>query len=281
MSDLRRAGDLKVTHYRERASYSVGVSKSRENDYDSTAGSLGASFSSEDNNRTWDVGVGYASDKITSSNDPALQERKRTTEAMVGVTQALTANDLVQLNLTYNQGRGFFSDPYKEPDRRPDRRDQTILLTRWNHHFADLGSTLRTSYRYYHDTFGIRAHTLGADWVQPIGSQFTLTPSLRYYGQSAASFYYDPIYDPDLGAPYPPGYFTNPPEYISPDQRLSAFGAITVGLKLAYQWSPEWLTDFKAERYEQRSDWRLGGNGSPGIDPFRATFLQVGVRKRF
>ena len=110
---------------------------------------------------------------------------------------------------------------------------------------------------------------------------FTLTPSLRLYSQSAAWFYYDPVYDPDVGAPYPPGYFTNPPKYISPDQRLSAFGGVTLGLKLGIRLSPDWSADIKAEHYEQRSSWRIGGSGSPGIDPFRATFAQFGLATRF
>jgi len=281
MTDERHAGDVRITRYEERSSYSVGISKSKEHDYDSSAVSVGASFSSDDNNRTWNIGLGFASDKIGSENDPTLAERKRTTELMFGVTQALTANDLIQLNVTYNRGRGFYSDPYKEPDIRPRQRDQSILLTRWNHHFSDLGATVRTSYRFYHDTFGINAHTLAAEWVQPLGAMFTVTPSLRLYSQSAAKFYFDPVYDPTVGAPYPPGYFTNPPEFISADQRLSAFGAVTVGLKFAVQFTPDWSSDLKMERYEQRSKWRVGGAGSPGLDPFSATFVQVGLNKRF
>lgn len=281
MRDERHAGDVKVTRYEERSSYSVGLSKSTEHDYDSTGVSFDASVSSDDNNRTWNAGLSYASDKVSSSIDPTLHEMKRTIESVVGVTQAMSANDLVQVNLGLNVGHGDFSDPYKTPDVRPDRRDQYIVLARWNHHVDALGATLRSSYRYYRDTFGIRAHTIGAEWVQPFGGRFTLTPSLRYYSQSAADFYYDPVYDPTVGAPYPPGYFTNPPTYASPDQRLSAFGAVTVGMKLAVQLGEDWSTDVKAERYEQRSRWRFGGSGSPGIDPFNATFVQVGVNKRF
>ena len=108
-----------------------------------------------------------------------------------------------------------------------------------------------------------------------------MTPSFRYYTQSAAKFYYDPVYDPDVGAPYPVGYFTNTPKYISPDQRLSAFGAITVGLKVAMKVTQDWTVDAKVERYEQRSDWRIGSHGSPGLDPFRATFFQFGVSRSF
>jgi len=280
MSDRRLAGNVQVTRYFERSNYSAGLAGSNENDYNSRAGSRLANFSSDDNNRTWNLGVGYANDRIGSSNDPTLDERRRTTEFMVGVTQAWTANDLLQFNLTFNRGRGYFSDPYKDVDNRPRERDQSIMLARWNHYSEDTGGALRSAYRYYHDTWGINAHALGAEWVQPIG-RFTLTPSMRYYTQNSASFYFDPVYDPDVGPPYPPGYFTNPPQYISPDQRLSAFGGVTLGLKLGIRLSPDWSADIKAEHYEQRSSWRIGGSGSPGIDPFRATFAQFGLATRF
>lgn len=280
MSDRRLAGNVQVTRYFERSNYSAGLAGSNENDYNSRAGSLLANFSSDDNNRTWNLGVGYANDRIGSSNDPTLDERRRTTEFMVGVTQAWTANDLLQLNLTFNRGRGYFSDPYKDVDNRPRERDQSIMLARWNHYSEDTGGALRSAYRYYHDTWGINAHALGAEWVQPIG-RFTLTPSMRYYTQNSASFYFDPVYDPDVGPPYPPGYFTNPPQYSSADQRLAAFGAVTVGLQVAMQVDADWIVALKAERYAQRTNWRLGGNGSTGLDPFDATFVQLGVETRF
>jgi hypothetical protein len=281
MSEERRASDVKLTHYRERSSYSLGLSRSSEHDFHSRAFSLGASFSSDDNNRTWNFGLGHTSDRIGSTEDATLHERRRTTEWMAGLTQALNQNDLVQLNLALNLGRGFYSDPYKLLDMRPNRRDQAILLLRWNHHFADHGSTLRSSYRYYRDSFGVKAHTLGAEWVLPAAGRFTLTPSLRLYSQSAARFYHDAVYDPLLGEPFPPGYLASPPQQISLDQRLSAFGGVTVGVKLAMQITADWSADLKIERYEQRSRWRWGGGGSPGIDPFRATFVQIGVTRRF
>jgi hypothetical protein len=280
MTDKRLASNVQVTRYMERSSYSVGLAGSSENDYKSVAGSFNASFSSADNNSTLNFGVAYASDKISSTNDPTLQESKRTAEFLLGFTQAWTANDLIQLNLTLSRGRGFFTDPYKEVDNRPNERNAAIALLRWNHYVEGAGGSVRTDYRFYRDSFGINAHTLGAEWVQPLG-RFVITPSLRLYSQSAASFYFDPVYDPDLGAPYPPGYFTNPPLYSSADQRLAAFGAITVGLDLAYNISRDWLVDLKAQRYEQRSNWRVGGNGSPGLDPFSATFVQVGLETKF
>ena len=109
----------------------------------------------------------------------------------------------------------------------------------------------------------------------PMTPTFSVTPSLRYYTQNAASFYVDPVADTAV-YPGPAGN----PQYSSADQRLSAFGGVTVGLKLELQLG-SWVTDLKLERYQQRSGWRLGGNGSPGIDAFDATIVQLGLGTSF
>jgi hypothetical protein len=284
MSDERRAADLKVTRYEARSAYSLGVSSSTEHDYRSRALSADARFASADNNTTWNIGLGLANDRITQTGNPSLNERKRTRELMVGVTQAVSANDLVQINLTASFGKGFYSDPYKELDVRPGSRRAFIGLARWNHYFEASDTTLRSSYRYYHDSFGIHAHTLDTEWVKRLTPQLTLTPSARYSAQSAARFYFDPVYGVDANGDtiFPPGYDPNsPPTYSSLDQRLSAFGAITLGLKATYAVTPLWTADAKLELYEQRAAWRLLGGGSPGIAPFSATFVQLGVSRRF
>src|ERR1035437_2844157 len=50
MHEKRVAGDVKVTHYGERSSMALGVSRSTEHDYRSNGASFDASLSSEDNN---------------------------------------------------------------------------------------------------------------------------------------------------------------------------------------------------------------------------------------
>lgn len=280
MSDRRRAGDLKITHHDERSSWSAGAAASSEHDFASRALSFEAAGASEDNNRSWNAGLGLTRDRISSSDDAALQRRRRTVELTAGLTQVLSTVDIVQAGLTLAEGQGYYSDPYKRVDQRPESRHQRILLLRWNHHAEAWHGTLRASYRHYRDSFGIRAHTLAAEWVQPMSAVLVLTPSLRVYSQSAAWFYYDPVYS-YAGAPLPPGYLSDPPDSLSPDARLSAFGALTLGLKLALRLPEGWHTDIKLEHYEQRGSWRLGGGGSPGLVPLRARFLQFGLSRQF
>jgi hypothetical protein len=287
MSDQRAAGDVRVTRYFRRAALGVGFAYSTENDYESMALSSDLRLSTDDNNTTFTIGVGYANDKIkvntehplsqtqlpTDANGDQIAQHKRTPDFMIGITQVLSPSDIVQANWTYAAGRGYFTDPYKFADNRPSKRNQSALLVRWNHHFTPVDGTLRLSYRYYSDTFSVSASTIGAEWVQPLGA-FTLTPELRYHTQNAARFYVDPV----NGAPVPP---TDPTLYYSTDYRLSAFGGITAGLRAAWQINKDWSIDGKATYYEQRADWRLSGKGSPGLDPFRAAWYQLGIYKRF
>ena len=282
MEDKRTAVDVKVTRYFDRWSIGLRGSNSTENDYRSNAVALEARLSSPDNNTTWVAGVGVTRDTINPVNELVVNEKKDVTDVMLGVTQAWTKNDLVQANLSYVRGRGYFNDPYKLADIRPRSRDQIIALLRWNH-FIDgdnatlAGTTVRSSYRFYSDTFGVRAHTAQLEWVKPINDRFSVIPSARYYTQSAANFYFDPVYDPEIGEPFPVGN----PKFFSPDTRLSAYGAITLGAKVEWRIDQRWTADVKYERYEQHSAWRLGGNGSPGITKFSAQFVQLGISRRF
>jgi hypothetical protein len=290
MSDLRTAGDMKVTYFGRRSSYSLGSSYSTENDYTSLAFSANASFSTENNNTTVSFGYGHAEDKIVPSELTfvdgqfvQLDERKATNEFLLALTQVTSPRDLFQFNLTVSDGEGFFSDPYKfavidgaiTNDNRPRERTQTAFLARWNHHFAGLGATVKPSYRYYVDTFGVQANTWQLEWAQRLGANITVTPLLRYYTQRAADFYSDPDpNDPNLSvAPNQ--------EFYSVDQRLAAFGAITLGLRADMRLGAGWSFDLKAEGFEQRAEYRIGGEGSPGLEPMRATFFQVGINRTF
>ncbi len=284
VEDKRAAGDITVTKYFGRTAVSVRGAYSTEDDYKSIAGGVTLRHATSDQNTTFTIGFGYSSDEVFPQDGPVFTRTKNTLDGIVGVTQVLSRNDTGQINLYYARQSGYLTDPYKAifgVDQRPDSRDQLAVLIRWNHYFDGLKAALRTSYRYYHDDWEINAHTGTIEWAQDLPHGFTLTPSLRYTTQSAASFYYDPVYDAALGAPFPPGYAMNPNAFYTSDQRLSAFGGITPGLKLAKSFPGGWTVDGRAEYYEQRGDWRIGGDGSPGLQDFKAQLYQVGVSKKF
>ncbi|HEU4851183.1 MAG TPA: DUF3570 domain-containing protein [Telluria sp.] len=279
--EKRRAADLAVTRYFQRSSVTVAAGRSSETDYLSRFASVRGTLSSDDNNTTWTFGAGVANDRIDPVNDAVEGERKHTSDFMAGVTRVMTPRDLVQAVLSYARGRGYFSMPYKYLDNRPRRHDQNSLLLRWNHRLAKGEATSRSSYRYFSDTYGIRAHTLQQEYARELPGGWTLTPSLRLHTQSAANFYFDPVYDPVFGPPFPPGFDFAQQRDLSADQRLSAFGAVTLGLKVEKQVGANSSVELKLERYRQRGAWRLFGSGSPGLEDFEARSVVVGWNFRW
>lgn len=280
VDDLRRAIDLNATRYfASGATLALGRSVSKEEDYLSHATSLQGSLASDDRNTTVNAGVALTRDTINPVNRAVRDERKRTAELLLGATQVLTPQDIVQATWRHARGRGYFSDPYKVFDNRPRSRDAQTLLVRWNHHFASTETSARFSYRYFRDTFGVRSHTFGAEFAQPLPWGLTVTPLARLYTQTAARFYVDAPAGSE-NSPFAP----NPPEsalFYSQDQRLSNFGARTFGIKLAKQIGSDWLVDVKVERYAQRAAWSLQGHGSPNLAPFHARSVQVGASYSF
>lgn len=277
MRDTRNAADADVTRYFKNSSVTFGVNQSKESDYLSRGVSLQMSQSSEDRNTSWTAGIAQSKDTINPNNHIVKNEKKQVTDFLVGVTQVLSSDDIVQLNLGLSRGKGYFSDPYKALDSRPRERQHHTVLLRWNHHVESQQSTVRSSYRYFSDNWGIKAHTVGLEYVQPFAQGWSVTPMLRLYSQSAANFYVDAG---PSDFPFPP----NPPDdaiVFSEDQRLSAFGAHTFGLKVSKQLNDDWLVDVKIEQYSQRASLRIAGQGSPGLAPFYARSIQFGVSRQF
>ena len=280
LRDRREAVDARLSHYVDRQRFTLGVADSREADYLSTSVSALYAASSDDQNTTWTAGASTTRDRIDPVNLRVVGERKRVGELLLGLTRVLTPRDVVQVQLTHGNGRGYFSDPYKLFDLRPDGRRQTALLARWNHRAEPLDATLRLSARAYRDSFGVRSATLGAEWAQALPRGWTLTPGLRLYAQTPARFFAPPDpADPDRPN-LPPGYRFGQ-SLISMDQRLAGLGAVGVSMKAEKRLDSGASVYLKLEHYEQRTGWDWLGGGGTVLRDFRARALQVGYTIRW
>ena len=270
VTDYRTAGDAKVTKYF--GDWAIGVAGvvSSERDYFSRGGSVDFRFYSADRNRTYAVSIAGANDRINPTNGAVSNAPRNTLEYLVGITQALSPTQIVQSNLTYSYGHGYYNDPYKVLDTRPSERRILAWLTRYNQYFAEQEGALRLSYRYLHDSFGGNSNTITAAWVQALPREWTVTPALRYYTQSAASFYHDP--------PAGSGFQFGQPYTM--DTRLSAFGAFTLGFDVGKVLADGWSANLRVDFYRQQANWRIGG-GSPGLLPFSARWIIFGLTKTF
>ena len=270
IDDFRKAGSINLTRYFERATLRFGGAYSSEDDYIGRSLNVGASLDSEDRNTSYDFAVAVNRDGIDSSNGVAEHETRRGEQLSVGLTRVLSPSSIIAASLGFAHGTGYFNDPYKPLDKRPDGRDETTLLVRYNKYYNNAAAALRVSYRYYQDSWALDAHSLEAAWEQELAHDFILTPSLRYYSQGKADFYVDP----------PFGFGFNPNRNYSADARLSAFGAWDVGLKLGLPEFAGWRAEVKFEFYRQKNSWALG-SGSAELAPFSARTWQLGLRHSF
>lgn len=269
VEDTRRAGDIKLTRYTDDYSVSIGGAFSDEDDYESLAGLLETSVWTEDKNTVVTLGFSGGGDDLTSTLAPQLDESRTTFNFILGVTQILDINSIIQANASYTNGDGFFSDPYKTLDNRPRSRDQWTFLTRYNRYLESFDSSLHSDYRYYTDSWGINSHMVEFAYYQPLGEHFVLRPNIRYYSQTAADFFVDPFPPDDLDG------------FLSGDQRMSAFGSFTTGLKLIAYMGSGFSADLMFAYLEQRPEWKLGSSGSKVIEPFHARIIAVSLTKAF
>jgi len=148
---------------------------------------------------------------------------------------------------------------------RPDKRDQWVLSAGVNQHFDALDASLHFDYRYYQDDWDITSHTFELSWYQQLPYSVTVTPSIRYYSQSAADFY-----APFFLAPRADGYYSS-------DYRLSGFGKISGGLTVSKQFAKGLRLDAGFEYSTHQGSLKLGGGGEQSFADIDSYLLFAGL----
>ena len=281
ITDRRKTGDIKVTRRFDDFALSASRTVSNENDYDSHAYGLGAEWSLDQKNTTLAAGYGKSNDVVGSRDDPTLHGPRHTQEYLLGITQVISPLDIIQSTITRSDGHGDYNDPYKltftfypvgvpqlVTDTRPDHRDSLAWLTRYRRHFPDAHGSLQADYRYYHDDWGITAHTLEVAWAQEVNERWLVRPALRYYTQSAADFY-----SPTVPRPAP--------AILSSDQRLGAWGGLSPSLKVVAHLDPGFTIEGTLGYVHNARDLRLGGSGSEAFETLRAVYGIIGISHPF
>lgn len=253
LTDTRYAGTLELPLSFGRHRITPQYSDSEESDYISYGAALNYSVDLNEKNTTLNAGWSHTWDTILLYELPG--ERKYSDDYLVGVNQLLGPKTVLTVNFTYGNSRGYLNDQYKgvlfesdpqqNPDsigltneRRPEQRDRYVGYASLTRAVPSLDASIETSYRFYHDTYGVDAHTLGLNWFQKIGKHVVVSPLFRYYLQSEASFYATRFPD-----------YNSQPEFYSADYRLSELETFTYGVMVSVK-PTDWLTlDAGYKRY--------------------------------
>jgi hypothetical protein len=234
-----------------------------------------------------------------ASGDRTLSGDSHEWGTRLSLTHILGRNSVVELDAGYVHSSGYLANPYRvvevafiDPEQQflappggyysqvralleelPERRNQWSVGASFVQYVPPLDASLHLGYRFYHDDWGIDAHTFEASWAQPLPYGFLVTPRFRYYSQSAADFYVDYLIsqqayativsDPDTGdivsiTPFDRRLL---PSYFSSDARLSGFGALGGGVTLSRNFARGILLTGDFEYYAHQGSLKLGGGG--------------------
>jgi len=155
----------------------------------------------------------------------------------LSLSQILTRNAILGFNYELLTDQGYLANPYRQirylsPGQGPGftLADQVYPNTRTSYaasaqlkYYLPYRAALTGQYRYFHDTWGILAHTVELDYTHPLGKHWIFDGSLRYYRQGAADFYSDL---------FPRANYQN---FMARDRELAAFHSYTVGAGASYQ----------------------------------------------
>jgi hypothetical protein len=284
--DSRKSGTLSYERKFGAHLPSVDISYAKENDYVGRSVGASDSWTMAQGRGTLHFGVSFTRDLVQPVANPLtnpsglnLSFPKSENGYSLGWTWILTERDLIDVSASLMRLSGDLDDPYKVvplgsadsnvsvSEHRPDSRSRRALVAKYGHHYLWDGA-VKVIYRYYNDDWGIGAHTLEASYDQHVLSDWIVTPRIRLYTQSGASFY--------------GSRFASAQKYMSADYRLSPFenalGGLTVTRKIdqalsvnvgatyQYQWGRDRVTPTLASRPIE---------GAPRVQPASAADMTV------
>ncbi|MDH4234553.1 MAG: DUF3570 domain-containing protein [Gallionella sp.] len=212
----------------------IGTTVARDFNQRNTTLIAGASYSVD----TIDMDIKTELTPDSTATIRATSEKKDQIDLQLGGTQVLSRGTLLQLNFVHSHASGYMTNTHKlisvvhpltgetltySPltEKRPDKRDSNALYAQIN---QALGSgVLYSSYRYFQDSWGIKAHTVDFKYRQPVTEKLYVQPHIRTYSQDAADFYRSMLAVGET------------PVYASADYRLAKLRTNSAGVKLGYK----------------------------------------------
>ncbi|MEP7302802.1 MAG: DUF3570 domain-containing protein [Caldimonas sp.] len=178
---------------------------------------------------TVSLGFTRGADKVGKKYSPEFSDRASHWQYRLGATQILTPRWIMSANVEALSDDGFLGSPYRVarvfgaavPERNPRTRSARAVKLRL---LGDLGSrdAMHAEYRYYRDTWEIRAHTIELGYSRYFRETWLADAYLRYYTQNRALFYSDNA--------------ASETAYVSRNRQLSTFYDVALGAKAAWNW---------------------------------------------
>ncbi len=210
----------------------VSGSRSKEPDYLADMFSLDLTQDVFGGMTTVVFGFSRGQDKVGEHGVTGWIDSARHWQYRLGATQILTPRWQASANLEAIADDGYLGSPYRVarvfgaavPERDPRTRESRALKLSATgdvtpESAADRRS-VRAEYRYFWDTWGVRAHTLELGCNRYFGQKWLAEGFLRYYRQGHALFYSDDARTETL--------------YVSRNRQLSTMHDVSAGATVTY-----------------------------------------------
>jgi hypothetical protein len=294
----QKSGTLEYLH--DKTTYTASYISSVERDYISETASFSLSQSMFGDLTTLTLGFARTENTVGenngTANDPnvAWVGHALNRAYSGGVSQIITKNFIAGVNLQVITDAGYLANPYREiryldPTKTigytlanqvyPDTHTSTAVQVQAKY-YLPYRAAVTGLYRYYTDTWGVVGNTYELDYTHPIANTWIFEGRVRYYKQSAASFYSDL---------FPFAFSQN---FTARDQNLAALDNTTIGAKVTYALLPDGWKVFKRGTvtadvsrirfnyldFRNIKDFGVAQGFAPGTEPlyqFNATVYQL------
>ena len=218
------------TYLHENTLMDLSYTYSDEDDYESNTASFDVSHEMFGAMTKVNLGLSIGVDDVFRSDLDSFQEDLDRYSFRAGLSQVITKTIAMQFDYEATVEEGFLNNPYRfvflngvslgsgseeYPDTRTGQAYSIKGIKYWQHR-----ASTSLGYRFYRDTWDIRAHTVDLNYSQYIGNQWVVDVYGRYYTQDKADFYSD--------------NFTTALRYMARDKELSSFDSFAIGGRLRY-----------------------------------------------
>ena len=240
--------NVSFDYLRGKTTYNINFTSSEENDYEAETFTFGISQDLFGDLTTISMGFSKGADVVmrTTSDptsgrrivDPGFAEDIDRWSYRVGVSQILTKSMIATLGLEVITDEGYLNNPYRsyrfvQPgDTRlfalatelyPRTRTSNAVALNAKY-FLPYRAALQGGYRFFTDTWGIKANTFNVGYTHPLGtSPWLFEISYRFYDQGKADFY-DDLFDR-----------ADQQNFMARDKELSTFTSQTLRIGATYE----------------------------------------------
>ena len=215
---------------------SLSYTNSDEDDYEGNTASFGVKMDMFGNMTTVSLGYAYGWDTVKNNTDSTFSEDIDRQNYRLGLSQVLSKDLVMELDLETITDEGFLNNPYRsvryldpgsalgysfQSEVYPSTRTSNAAAIR-SIYYLPYRASVSAEYRFFDDTWDITAHNIKLAYVHTLPGGWLLEGRYRYYTQTAADFYSDL---------FP---FRDAQNFLARDKELSKFNSNTVGATVSY-----------------------------------------------